>query len=146
MTKRFESQKRDERWYSMWKSGTTQKEIAEHCDVTQAYVSKRIRKYKERVGSARRSEPTNYDIHAVKLILKKDNENVLRRLEEILEARSEDVNPAIELAEALRSISALHQAEFSPDHMIRFADIVHGFSRWIDKDFRPYYKRCECQN
>lgn len=146
MTRRFDSQKRDERWYSLWKSGMTQAEIAEQEGTKQAYVSLRINAYKKRKASANRAEPTNYDIHALKQIFKMDNENILRRLEDILERRSEDVTPAIELADALRSISARHHSEFSQDHEMRFADIVYGFSRWIDETYRPFYKRCECQN
>ncbi len=147
MTKVSSSRARDERWYVLWKTGTTQKEIAEGADVSQAYVSSRIKKHKERVGSSKvDTEPARHDLRVVKEIFSMDNEHVLKRLETALEARSDDIDPSIFLFENMSCLSARHQSLFTQEQQMRIADITYGFSRWIDEKYRPFYKRCQCQN
>ncbi len=147
MTKVSSSRARDERWYVLWKTGTTQKEIAEGADVSQAYVSSRIKKHKERVGSSRvDAAPSLHDRVAVREIFNMESENILKRLEDALEARSDDINPSIYFNENTSCLSSRHESLFTQEQQTRMADLHYGFSRWIDEKYRPFYKRCQCQN
>lgn len=147
MTKVSSSRKRDERWYTLWKSGTTQKEIAEGADVSQAYVSSRIKKYKERAGSSNvDTDQTIHDRVAVKLMFQRDNENVLKKLEAVLEARSDEVDPLVYYYDNIRPLSSLHMSLLTQGQQERVTDLHYGFSRWFDEKYRPFYKRCQCQN